>query len=81
MASDGSSVMWKSQISNSVTYSTSKISTEFGPMTVQQSPLRYDGVPQMPLEPSHALGADTAVVLQKYTQLDGATQRRLCAGM
>ena len=54
---------------------------EFGPMTVQQSPLRYDGVPQMPLEPSHALGADTAVVLQKYTQLDGATQRRLCAGM
>lgn len=50
---------------------------EFGPMIVQQSPLRYDGVPQMPLEPSHALGADTAAVLQKHTNLDELTQRRL----
>jgi CoA:oxalate CoA-transferase len=50
---------------------------EFGPMVVQHSPLRYDGVPQMPLEPSHKLGADTASVLEKYTQLDDQARRRI----
>jgi CoA:oxalate CoA-transferase len=34
-----------------------------GRIVVQQSPMRYDGVPPRPLEPSRELGADTAAVL------------------
>jgi CoA:oxalate CoA-transferase len=50
---------------------------EFGPMVVQQSPLRFDGVPQRPLEPSRPLGADTARVLGERTGLDAEMRRML----
>ena len=36
---------------------------QLGRIVVQQSPLRYDGVPPHPLEPSRELGADTERVL------------------
>lgn len=45
---------------------------EFGNIIVQRSPLRYDGVPDLPLEPSHPLGADTEAVLRAHTTLDAA---------
>jgi formyl-CoA transferase len=35
-----------------------------GRIVVQHSPLRFAGDPQRPLEPSHALGADTGRVLE-----------------
>lgn len=38
---------------------------ELGRIVVQHSPLRYAGVPRLTLEPSHALGADTAIVLRE----------------
>jgi CoA:oxalate CoA-transferase len=50
---------------------------EFGPMVVQHSPLRYDGVPQRPLEPSRPLGADTAKVLDERTGLDDEIKRKI----
>ena len=37
---------------------------EHGRIVVPHSPLRFAGVTPRPLEPSHALGADTAVVLR-----------------
>jgi len=43
---------------------------ELGSIVVQQSPLRYDGVPNRPPEPSHALGADTQRILEQMTSLD-----------
>lgn len=46
---------------------------EFGSIVVQRSPLRYDGVPDLPLEPSHPLGADTEAVLRARTSLDANT--------
>jgi CoA:oxalate CoA-transferase len=46
---------------------------ELGSIVVQQSPLRYDGVPNRPLEPSQPLGADTRRVLEERTSLDAAT--------
>lgn len=42
---------------------------EYGRIVVQQSPLRYDGVPPHPLEPSRPLGADTREVLDARTAL------------
>ncbi len=42
---------------------------EFGPLVLLHSPLRYDGVPLRPLEPSRPLGADTARVLAELTSL------------
>jgi CoA:oxalate CoA-transferase len=42
---------------------------EFGPLVLMHSPLRYDGVPLRPLEPSRPLGADTERVLRERTQL------------
>ncbi len=42
---------------------------EFGPLVLLHSPMRYDGVPQRPLEPSRPLGADTAGVLLERTGL------------
>lgn len=38
---------------------------EFGEIVVPHSPIRFDGVPLLPLEPSHALGVDTAHVLRE----------------
>lgn len=52
---------------------------EFGSIVVQQSPLRYDGVPPYPLEPSHPLGADTERVLGERTSLDADTRARIVA--
>ena len=42
---------------------------DYGRIVVQQSPLRYDGVPLRPLEPSRSLGADTRSVLDARTSL------------
>ena len=42
---------------------------EFGTLVVMHSPMRYDGVPLRPLEPSRPLGADTARVLAEFTSL------------
>lgn len=42
---------------------------EFGPLVVQQSVFRFDGVPPVPLQPSHPLGSDTRAVLEKWTDL------------
>jgi CoA:oxalate CoA-transferase len=42
---------------------------EFGPLVLLHSPMRYDGVPLRPLEPSRPLGADTARVLAEFTRL------------
>lgn len=42
---------------------------DYGRIVVQQSPLRYDGVPLRPLEPSRPLGADTRAVLDARTSL------------
>jgi CoA:oxalate CoA-transferase len=52
---------------------------EFGKIVVQQSPLRYDGVPHRPLEPSHPLGADTKSVLEELTSLDTETIAKVVA--
>ncbi|HYZ61484.1 MAG TPA: CoA transferase [Acetobacteraceae bacterium] len=38
---------------------------ELGRIVVQHSPLRFDGDPQRPLEPSRTLGADTGRVLEE----------------
>ena len=45
---------------------------EFGPLVLLHSPMRYDGVPLRPLEPSRPLGADTARVLAELTCLSAA---------
>jgi formyl-CoA transferase len=42
---------------------------EFGPLVLMHSPMRYDGVPLRPLEPSRPLGADTEQVLRERTRL------------
>jgi CoA:oxalate CoA-transferase len=46
---------------------------EYGEIVVQRSPMRYDGVADIPLEPSHGLGDDTQAVLRRMTRLDAAT--------
>ncbi|MFW2829256.1 CaiB/BaiF CoA transferase family protein [Sphingomonas sp. ID0503] len=45
---------------------------EYGEIVVQRSPMRYEGVEDVPLEPSHGLGADTQAVLRSRTSLDEA---------
>jgi CoA:oxalate CoA-transferase len=45
---------------------------ELGRIVVPHSPLRFDGVPLLPLEPSHGLGSDTAAVLRKRLGLPEA---------
>jgi formyl-CoA transferase len=52
---------------------------EYGSIVVQQSPLRYDGVPLHPLEPSHPLGADTRTVLDARTALPDAVKDAVVA--
>lgn len=42
---------------------------DFGPLVLMHSPMRYDGVPLRPLEPSRPLGADTEQVLRELTGL------------
>jgi formyl-CoA transferase len=42
---------------------------QYGRIVVPRSPLRYDGVPLHELDPSHALGADTEIVLRARTAL------------
>ncbi len=54
---------------------------EFGRMVVQQSPLRYDGVPNRELQPSRPLGADTERVLKERTALDAETIASITAGL
>jgi CoA:oxalate CoA-transferase len=49
---------------------------ELGPIIVQNSPLRFDGLAPRPLEPSRPLGADTASVLAD-TGLDAAIVDRI----
>ena len=44
---------------------------QLGRIVVQQSPLRYDGVPPRPLVPSRELGADTARVLREVSAKSG----------
>ena len=51
---------------------------ELGPIIVQNSPLRFDGLEPHPLEPSRPLGADTAAVLAGIN-LDAKTADRLSA--
>ena len=45
---------------------------EFGRITVQHSPMRYAGVPRLPLEPSRPLGADSRAVLVELLGLGDA---------
>ena len=39
---------------------------QFGHMVAQNSPIRFDGVELMQLEPSHALGADNGQVFGSW---------------
>ena len=48
-----------------------------GRIVIQQTPFRFDGVPLIPVEPSHALGADNARVLKERLGLDDAAIARL----
>lgn len=57
---------------------------EFGRIVVPHSPLRFAGTPLRPLEPSHALGADTHAVLHERlgwdeTHIEQATGRAAIA--
>jgi formyl-CoA transferase len=45
---------------------------QYGDITVQHSPMRFDGVSLMPLRPSSALGADRDLVLGDWLGLDAA---------
>jgi formyl-CoA transferase len=45
---------------------------EFGDITVQHSPMRFDGVPLMPLRPSSALGHDREAVLGDWLGMDAS---------
>jgi crotonobetainyl-CoA:carnitine CoA-transferase CaiB-like acyl-CoA transferase len=42
---------------------------DLGPLTVPHSPLRYEGTPRLPLEPSPRLGEHTAEVLAEWLGL------------
>ena len=50
-----------------------------GHIVVQHSPLRFEGDPQRPLEPSHTLGADTEQVLEERLGLTVEHIRSLAA--
>ena len=43
---------------------------EFGDITVQHSPMRFGGVPLMPLRPSSKLGADRDLVFGEWLGLE-----------
>jgi formyl-CoA transferase len=45
---------------------------DYGPIVVPRSPLRYEGVPEMPIRPSAHLGAHTREVLSGFLGLDAA---------
>jgi CoA:oxalate CoA-transferase len=45
---------------------------DLGPLTVPHSPLRYEGTPQLPLQPSPRLGEHNAEVLREWLGLDDA---------
>jgi len=49
----------------------------FGDIVVQQSPMRYDGVPLRTLDPSEDIGTSTEWALRTLTDLDPATIDRL----
>jgi CoA:oxalate CoA-transferase len=53
---------------------------EFGDIVVPHSPIRFDGLPLTPLEPSHALGADTAHVLRERLGMSSAQIEAVIAG-
>lgn len=46
---------------------------ELGRIVVPHSPLRFEGSPLLPLDPSHALGSDTAEILEKRLGYDAET--------
>ena len=50
---------------------------EYGPMTVQHSPIRYAGAPLMPLRPSSRLGEDRREVLVNWLGLTDSEADRL----
>jgi CoA:oxalate CoA-transferase len=50
---------------------------ELGRIVIQQTPFRFDGIPLIEIEPSHALGADNAAVLRQRLGLDGDAIARL----
>ena len=50
---------------------------EFGRIVVSHSPMRYDGTPLLPLQPSPRLGADTASVLRDVLGMSEADIERL----
>jgi len=50
---------------------------EFGSIVVQQSPIRFDELPLLPIPPSRKLGADTRTVLQTLTRLSPSDIDRL----
>lgn len=53
---------------------------DFGPIVVQQSPIRFDDLPPTPIPPSRGLGADTREVLEGLTRLSAAEIERLANG-
>lgn len=54
---------------------------EFGRLVVMHSPMRYDGAPRRPLEPSRALGADSRSVLAELKNFDPARIERMVAAV
>jgi CoA:oxalate CoA-transferase len=50
---------------------------EFGEVIVPHSPIRFDGTPLVPLQPSSALGSDNAAVLQDWLGLSEAEYQAL----
>lgn len=50
---------------------------ELGRIVVPHSPLRFEGSPLLPLDPSHALGSDTAEILEKRLGYDADTIAKL----
>lgn len=53
---------------------------EFGPIVVQQSPIRFDDLPPMTIPPSRELGADTRAVLEALTGLGSDEIDRIAEG-
>ncbi|MCK9503403.1 MAG: CoA transferase [Porticoccaceae bacterium] len=50
---------------------------DYGRIVVQQSPIRFDGLPPFPLEPSHRLGADTEKVLRERLGMNDEEIKKL----
>jgi formyl-CoA transferase len=50
---------------------------KYGRIVVSHSPMRYEGTPLRPLEPSRELGADNVAVLQEVLGLSGAEIREV----